>query len=77
MAATAYEGGRQSFGSPRGRRAHLAPAGVARVRRGQLRPQQAFCAVTQRFCEDRNSALGVEGGIRGQKPTYPLCPQTF
>ena len=66
---------RELWESP-GRGAHLALAGVARVRRGHLRPQQALCAVAQRLCEDKSSASGTERGSRGQKPTYLLCPRT-
>lgn len=75
VAATAYRGGREGFGSPRGRRAHLALAGVARVRRGQLRAQQAFCAVTQSLCEDKNSLLGGKGEAGGKSPLTHCVPR--
>lgn len=53
--ATDHRGGRGDFGSPQGRRAHQALAGVAGVWRGQLRPQQVLRAVTQGLCGGENA----------------------
>lgn len=63
--ATDHRGGRRGdFGSPEGRRAHLALAGVAGVWWGQLRPQQVLCAVTQGLCGGENAMWWGEGQSR-------------
>lgn len=73
-----YRGGRRGgWRNPQGKTAHLAPAGVAGVWWGQLRPQQVLRAVTQSLCEDKNAVwemLGEQGRKPSGLPTHLLCP---
>lgn len=75
----AHRGGRPGLGSPQGGRAYLALAGVAGVRRGQLRPQKTLCAVTQGLCMDKNAMWRAEGGaadVSLSDLTFSHYPQT-